>query len=270
MYLGIFSATNDAMAESFDQSLRRAMVWLGHLVEHLIGSAKKARVQVGARTGMQPVLSIESQLSYEQIKDLIDASVKRMMENAFPNLDGSSALDIGEGPIFYAARLLGARADTAISFDIRSASADAQGDASRGFIVRGRASKLPFASERFAYVIARLASIFQGDVTRATMEIGRVMAPGGQGVLIDFHPFGLYAKKGPDRIKSAESGLRRLEDYYALMRKAGLRIVDFREGFIDEQTRSMFDDEQIHAYRSLKGSPLLAYFFIYKPKKARA
>jgi len=245
------------------------MVWLGHLVEHLIGSAKKARVQVGARTGMQPVLSIESQLSYDHIKELIDASVKSMMENVFPNLEGNSALDIGEGPVFYAARLLGARAETAISFDIRSASTDAQGDASRGFIVRGKPAKLPFSGERFAYVIARLASIFQGDVTRATMEIGRVLAPGGQGVLIDFHPFGLYAKKGPDRIKSVESGLRRLEDYYSLMRKAGLRIVDVREAFVDEKTRAMFAEDKIGAYRALKGSPLLAFFFIYKPRKPR-
>ena len=255
------------MAESFDQSLRRAMEWLGGVVEHLIGSAKKAKVQVGARTGMQPVLSIESQLPYERIKDLIDAAVKKMMENALPNLEGHAALDIGEGPILYASRLLGARADTAISYDIRSASADAQGDASRGFTVRGSPSRLPFSADRFAYVIARLASIFQGDVVRAVGEIGRTMAAGGQGVLIDYHPFGLYAKKGSNRLKSAESNLRRLEDYYSLMRKSGLRIVDVREAFVDEQTRSFFKEDEIGAYRSMKGTPLLAFFFLYKPKK---
>jgi len=263
------SYTNSAMAESFDQSLRRAMEWLGHVVEHLIGSAKKARVQVESRTGMQPVLSIESQLPYERTKDLIDASIKRMMENALPNLEGHAALDIGEGPVLYASRLLGARAATAISYDIRSASAETQGDASRGFVVRGKPARLPFPANRFAYVIGRLASAFQGDVVRAATEMGRVMSQGGQGVLIDFHPFGLFAKRGAGRLKSAESNLRRFEDYYALMRKSGLRIVDLREIFIDEQVRQMFRNEEIAAYRSLKGTPLLAFFFLYKPRGQR-
>jgi len=254
------------MPESFDQSLRKAMEGLGRIVEHLIGSARKASVHVGTRAGVQPILSIESQLAYERIKELIDLSIKKMIEPALPDLEGKAALDIGEGPVFYASRLLGARAAAAVSFDIRGTALDSQGDASRGYIVRGKPARLPFPAEGFQYIMGRLASPNQGDMTRAATEIGRVLAPGGQGVLVDFHPFGLYAKKGSSRIKSAESNLYRFEDYYALMRKAGLRIVDLREIFIDEQSRGFFKDTEIGAYRALKGSPLLAFFFVYKPK----
>ncbi len=239
---------------------------LGRIVEHLIGSAKKASVHVGTRAGVQPLLSIESQLSYERIKELIDLSIKKMVEPALPDLQGKTALDIGEGPVFYASRLLGARAQCAVSFDIRGAASELQGDASRGYIVQGKPAKLPFPAERFSYIMARLASMSQGDVARAIAEMGRVMTPGSQAVLVDFHPFGLFAKKGSSRIKSAESNLHRFEDYYATMRKAGLRIVDLREIFIDEQTRGFFKEEEISVYRSLKGTPLLAFFFLYRPK----
>lgn len=245
------------------------MELLGRLVEHLIGSAKKAGAHVGTRAGVQPLMSIESLLQPDRVKELIDSSIKRTIEQALPALEGKGALDVGEGPIFYASRLLGARAKTAISFDIRGSVSDSQGDVSRGFIVQGKAARLPFPAEIFGYVLGRLASTLQGDMSRAVLELGRVMEPGGQGVMVDFHPFGLYARKGANRLKSAESNLHRFEDYYSLMRKAGLRIVDLRETFIDEQTRAFFKDEEIGAYRSLKGTPLLAFFFIYKPRKKK-
>jgi SAM-dependent methyltransferase len=261
------SDTNMPMHESFDHSLRRAMAALGRLIEAIIGGARKATVQVGSRGGVQPLLSLESQLAPDRIKDLVESAVGRVISGAMPNMEGGLALDIGEGPNFFASKMLGSRAKMAVGVEIRPAMDARQGDASRGFFIQGQPSQLPFPANRFIFVIGRLAAANQGDVPRAAMEIGRVMAPGGQGVIIDFHPYGLYEKRGAGRSRSSESSLRRFEDYYKVCRSAGLRVVNVKETFIDDELRPIFKEDEIGTYRMLKGTPFIAFFFVYKPKR---
>lgn len=256
------------MARSFEQTLRSAMEALGHVVEQLIGKAKRASVQVSTRGGVQPILSVESQLAASRIRDIIEASAQKVLISAIPNLKGGAALEVGEGPVTWAQRLLSAQAQGVWGVEIGGGSVGRQGDASRGFVVRGALSRLPFPDARFAYVMARLATQLQGDMVRALREMARVMAPGGQGVVVDYHPFGLYAKRGASRVRPADSGVHRFEDYYRFCRQAGLRVVDVREAFVDEASRQLFREEEIGAYRSLKGTPLLIFLFVYKPKGA--
>jgi SAM-dependent methyltransferase len=240
---------------------------LGRVVEKAIGRAKRAKVQVGSRGGVQPVLSLESQLSTLRIKELIDEATKAIVAEAIPDIMGEPALEICEGPASYASRLLGANAATAVSVEIGGALTEKQGDLTRGFVVQAKPSRLPFAGQSFRYIVGRLATPHQGDVVKGIAEIGRVLKPGGQGIIVDYHPFGLYAKRGSSRMRSMESTIRKFEDYYRLCRKAGLRVVDLREVFIDETMRSMFSEEEIGAYRSLKGTPLVAFLFLYKLRK---
>ena len=169
---------------------------LGRVVESVIGKAKQATVQVSTRGGVQPILSVESQLTAPRIRDLIDASTHKVLSGAIPDLKGGTALEVGEGPVSWAARLLSAQAQSVMGAEIGGGSVGSQGDASRGFVVRASVAKLPFPDKRFSYVMARLATQLQGDMVRALREISRVMAPGGQGVIVDYHPFGLYAKRG--------------------------------------------------------------------------
>ncbi|MFH1829713.1 MAG: methyltransferase domain-containing protein [Pseudomonadota bacterium] len=243
------------------------MTALGHVVEKLIGKAQKAKAQVGTRGGLQPMLSLESQLTMDRIKDLVEESVKKIMTDAIPQLTGQAALEIGDAPALYGPKLLGAQADVVMGVEIGGTFSQKQSDASRGLVIHAKSARLPFPNQKFSYVLGRLATPHQGDMARAISEIGRVLAPGGRGVIIDFHPLGLYAKRGGHRARSIESNIHKIEEYYMLCRKAGLRVVDLREAFIDESTRSLFKDDEIPAYRSLKGTPLLVFLFIYKLKK---
>ena len=254
------------MNENFEQSLRRAMVALGRAVEGVIGKAKRAKVQVGSRGGVQPILSLESQLPTTRIRDLIDASVNRMLGEVIPDIHGGRALEVGEGPASHGPRLMSAQAGTAVGVEIGGGSLGRQGDVSRGYVVRADAGRLPFADGMFTYVLGRLATTLQGDVVRNMREIARVMAPGGQGLIIDFHPYGLYAKRGHERLRPVDTAVRSFEDYYRVCKMSGVRVVDMREIFIDEVMRKLFREEEIGAYRSLKGSPLLAFVFVYKPR----
>ncbi len=254
------------MSENFEESLRRAMKFLGDIVESVIGKAQKAKVQVGSRSGVQPILSLESQLSSQRIRELIDASVQRMMSDLIPDIRKGRALEIGEGPVLFGSRLLSSEASIAIGAEIGGGSTGTQGDISRGYVVRSKVDGLPFPNSTFSYILARMATPFQGDMIRAMREMGRVLTPGGQGVVIDFHPYGLFAKRGGVRLRPAESAIRRFEDFYTLCKKGGMRVVDIREAVVDEGMRSFFHEDEIQAYRNLKGTPLLAFLFVYKPK----
>ncbi|MBT3180943.1 MAG: hypothetical protein HN337_00370, partial [Deltaproteobacteria bacterium] len=74
------------MSQSFENGLRRAMYLIGKTLENLIGKAKEAKVQVSSRSGMQPVMSMESLLDYNRIKDLIESSIQKVMETQIPDL----------------------------------------------------------------------------------------------------------------------------------------------------------------------------------------
>jgi len=252
------------MAESFEATLRKAMVALGHLVEQLIGKAKKAKVQVGSRGGVQPVLSLESLLPPDRMKEIIEEATKRVLADSIPDIKGGTALEIGEGPALYGRKLLGSKASNVVGVEIGGDLTERQNDATRGFVIQAKPSRLPFQNHTFNYVLGRLATPHQGDIVKAVTEIGRVLTPGGQGIIIEFHPFGLYAKRGPQRMRSIESNLRKFEEYYKLCRKAGLRVVNLRESFVEEDMRGLFAQNEISAYRSLKNTPILAYFFVYK------
>lgn len=254
------------MAESFEQGLRRMMEFIGRGVEAVIGKAKSAGAQVSTRGGVQPILSVDSQLESSRINEIIEASTQKMMKNLIPELNGTVAMELGDGPPSFAPHFLGFRAKAAVGVDIGGRGALKQGDASRGFAVRGDAARLPFVGNYFSYLIAKLATPFQGDISRAVREIGRVLSPGGQGVIVDFHPFGLYAKRGAGKARPADSAAARLEDYYRICKQAGIKVVDVRETFVDESMRQMFKDNEISVYRNLKGTPLIIFIFIYKPK----
>lgn len=240
---------------------------LGRIVEKAIGQAKRAKVQVGSRGGVQPVLSLESQLTTSRIKELIDEATKAVVAEAIPDIGNQPALEICEAPASYAARLLGAKASSAVGVEIGGIFTEKQGDPTRGFVVQAKPGRLPFAGQSFRYIVGRLATPYQGDVVKAIAEMSRVLQPGGQGIIIDYHPFGLYAKRGSSRMRSMESSIRKFEDYYRLCRSAGLRVVDLKEVFIDEAMRALFSETEIGAYRALKGTPLVAFLFIYKLRK---
>lgn len=254
------------MSDSFEAFLKKLMEGAGRTIEKVIGEAHKAKVSVGTRSGIKPILSLESQFSQAKIREMINFTIERICVPALPDLKGLSTLEIGDGPSVLVPRFMAQQARVSIGFEIGGAQTIRQGDSNRGYVTRGTPSSLPFDREFFEYIGARLATNLQGDVIKTIKEMGRVLAPGGQGFFADFHPFGLYAKKGADRLRAVESTIRGIEDYYKICRSAGLRIVDLREAFVDESFRSMFEGDEIQAYRNVKGTPLVVFIFFFKPR----
>lgn len=255
------------MSKQMEDILRKAMFTLGTAVESVIGKAKVAKQQVGARSGVQPILSVESLIDTARLKVIIDSISRPILEAEVPELKGRLVLELGDGPANMGARLLAHQAGSAYYIEVSGQGSLRAGDSTRGYTLRAKPQALPFRSETFSYAIARLATQHQGDLRRAIVELSRVLIPGAQGVLVDFHPYGLYTKRGHGRIRPAESVISGVEDYYRAFREGGLRVVDIKEGFIDDAARRFFNEEEVSAYRQLKGSPLVAMIFFYKPRQ---
>ncbi len=254
------------MSKSLEESLRQLMTWAGNGIEKIIGKAQKAKVTVSTRPGVQPILSLESQLSINKIQELISFATERFYVPMIPHLEGKACLEIGQTKPVFANSFLQKQAKKMITVNTGNSEGLIQGDASRGYIVKSEAHNLPFDDDSFDYIAARLASGAQKDILNTIKELARTVNPGGQGVFIDYHPFGLYAKKGPQRLVSPEANIKGLEDYYKICRTAGLRIMNVKEAFIDENLRSMFKQHEIQGYRNVKGSPLIIFIFFFKPR----
>lgn len=257
------------MGQELEVRLKKAMVLFGRAVEATIARFRRARVHVETRGGIQPLLALESQLPLEKVHELIAAGEDKILHACLPKLSDKRALEIAEGPVRFLSPLIKRGAKLVMGVEIGGGTVGKQGDLSRGFIVRGLPTMLPFSAALFDYVVARLATAFQGELSTTLREMGRVLVAGGQGVLIDYHPFGLYAKSGPERLRPPTSPVRGIEDYYKLARAAGLRVVDLREASVDTDVRSRFAPEILNAYRALKGTPLIVALFLYKPRSER-
>lgn len=254
-----------AVKRSFENILKRAVYLVGTNIERLINSAKRVKTGVALKGGMQPILSLESQLPEQKISELILHASTVLLDQMIPNLKEMSGLEMADGNPIFSTQFMRMSASRTVFCEIGNQN-PAQGDLSTGFVMRADPSSLPFDDASFDYFIARLATPLQGDLARGIAELSRVMTAGGQGVLLDFHPYSLFAKDGSQRMRSLRSIIRGIEDYYKICKKSGLRIVNLKEYFIDEMSRSFFAPDLIPIYRNLKGSPLLIALFVYKPR----
>lgn len=242
------------------------MLRLGRLVESIIQQLTQAKRQVSGRSGVQPVLAIESQLSAEKLRALVQSAEKRVLLLRLPDMQKKIVVEITEQQPQYTATFLQRGAAQAVAVGLGAGvESIAPGSAARGYMVRATAQGLPFADRSIDCVLARLATPAQGDINKALSECGRVLAAGGMTVFTDYHPYGNSQHKAKPH--SAQS-FSTLQDYYRAAREAGLKVIDVFEVLMDEELRKLFSENELAVYRQLKGSPLLICLLLYKPKTA--
>ena len=250
-----------------EEGLKKGMFHFGQFVEKVIGQAKKAKTSYETRTGIKPVLALESQIQKEKIYQLIDYVTDRFVISSIPELREKNSMEIGEGPFHYLHSFVERKAKGACGVLLGGSKPFAKGKISSAMVIRANSRSLPFDSQYYDYVVARFTTPFQSDLVGPVKELGRVMAPDATGVLIDFHPFGLFAKSGQERLRGVESSIRGLEDYYKMCRVARLEVTDIREAFIDDTLRNFFTTPtEMASFRELKGSPLVLCLFLMKTR----
>lgn len=239
------------------------MTSLGHFVEGVIGQAKKAKDSVVTTTGaggVKPIVALEGQISLVKLKEILFFSVDRLISQAAIHLVDQSALEISDGVGKFGRMLKERGAGLVIQAEIGASTMMYAENApiQSLYTVQASLRKLPFEEGYFDFVLGNFATPYQGDMTRAIREMARMMSVGGNGIFVDFHPFGLYAKRGAQRIKGMGVSIRGFEDYFRICKHNGLVINDIKEAFVDDTVRPLFTtDEEKSVYRRVKDSPLL-------------
>lgn len=237
------------------------MFAFGRLIEIIIGQARKAKASVSqAGGGLQPVLALESQVPLPKLKELISRASARVLAQLIPTVGARPVLEVCEGFDTFYEMLKERGAAQIVHVDIGNIAAGKEKTPPvRGpHFVYAEAKKIPFDDNFFGFALACLTTPFQGEMVKSVKEIGRVLKAGGDIIITDFHPYGLYAKKGNVRLKSRETGVKGLEDYYKICKVAGLKVVDVKEVFIDETMRPFFiSPDEKAAYKNIKDTPLI-------------
>ena len=243
------------MSNSFETGLRKGMVRIGHFLEKAIGQAQKAKKSVELHGGIKPVLSLEARFSMEKLKQLIDLAADRLVQSSIPSLSGKVVAEMGEASLRYWKGIQSKRPKLLCGFLVGNAPQEKV--TPDVLLSRGSFKTLPFEDHFFHWAVARLSTPMQGDVIGFFKELGRVLAPDGEALVVDYHPFGLFAKTGSARLRAVEATIRGLEDYYKMSRVAGLTPVEVRECFFDDTLRGHFSSaEELASFRDVKGTPL--------------
>jgi ubiquinone/menaquinone biosynthesis C-methylase UbiE len=256
------------MNPKFENMLKKGMVKFGGLVESVIGHAKKAKGSVKKpAAGVQPILALESQLSFPKLKELANVSIERIVTPLIPNLVDKSSIELGEGETKFSALMKEKGSSVSIHVDISSSGGSYPKETKKSGVhcIRSDVKNIPVEDGFFDYVVANLATSKQGDIVKAIKEVGRVLTLGGKGIIVDFHPFGRFAKKGATRLRSMESIIRGIEDYYKICKVSGFTLNYIKEAFFDETVRKYFvTPEEKSAFRSVKDTPFLIFLAVSK------
>jgi ubiquinone/menaquinone biosynthesis C-methylase UbiE len=122
----------------------------------------------------------------EMMKEYVDLA--RRISSQLPQ--GSSVLEVAPGPGYFCIELanLGAYAITGLDLSHTFVKMAAKHAAEAGVKVdfkQGSASKLPFPSNSFDFLVCRAAFKNFAQPVDALKEMGRVLKPGGRGLIID-------------------------------------------------------------------------------------
>lgn len=247
-----------------EEYLKRGVAAAGLVVEKIIGEADKLKSSISKSSGgAQPILSLEGQISIPKLKELIATAADKII--TIPNLVDKTALELREGRSSLTAKLKERGASFSVHADMAGTTGSYEKPTQGSYTIRGSSHFLPFEDGFFDYIIGNLASQYQGDITKAIKELSRLLILGGEGVIVDFHPFGLYAKRGSVRLRPMGFVTRGIEDYYKICKSVQLKILDLKEGFLDESMRASFVTEgEKSAFRIVKDTPLILCLFVKK------
>lgn len=254
--------------EKMKNFLERLMEFLGGLLEKILGQAKKAKGTYEKKAGLQPILSLESRLPLPKLKNLMGHFAERFFPPALSQLKDKTVLEIGEDNLKFQKIILEKKPKVYCGVMVGEGSATGTAQQNFPLVLRGSFRSIPFEDQFFDCVACRLATPHQGDVISAFKELARVLLPGGEGLIVDYHPFGLFAKSGKERLRSVQSTLRGVEDYFKMCRLSGLAVEDLHEGFIDDTLRNQFTTtEEMSTFREIKGTPLVIFLRVVKQRK---
>lgn len=241
----------------WEENLRRFVVKLGRSLESLIAKMKASHF-ARRLPKMEPVLAIDGQLAAPKIRELAQHTSLHLLGELLPPFIDKTVVVIGNDVATAVPLCQDKGASTIIQVELENSDSPLPGgdDALR---IHCQPQKLALRSHNADAVVALLAAPFQGELDQVLQELARVLVVGGDILIADYHPFGLYAKRGSHRLRGSLA--KGVEEYYRMARGVGIDLTDCREGFCDARAAAFFvTTEEKQVYRRIKDSPLVIAF----------
>jgi len=159
---------------------------------------------------------------------------------------GSTVLEVAPGPGYFCVELakLGPYSITGLDISHTFVAMAARNAAAAGVQVdfrQGTASKMPFASDSFDFLLCRAAFKNFAEPVRALQEMRRMLKPGGRGLIID-----LRHDASPESIDRHVDTMG-LSAFNRLLTKLAFRTMLLKSAYTTEQFQYMLSQAGFHS-----------------------
>ena len=186
--------------------------------------------------------------TYDQAPNPMLALEERTLESMLPVLPGKVVLDIacGTGRWLRKLRQRGARVSLGMDLSYAMLRQATNGGELEGMLVRGDACALPYRSDIADLVVSSFAVGYVDDLRAFAGELARVVRPGGEVFISDFHPSN-HSRGWRRSFRSGEevmeilSFARPVAQICEAFEAHGLRLETCIEACFDEPERALFD-----------------------------
>ena len=108
----------------------------------------------------------------------------------------------------------------------------------------------------------------QIEIVDLISEIGRVLEPGGEGVIIDWHPYNEASWRMDFANEDESSNGKGLEKYFQAFHEGGFIARHVKEAFVDVSFRKLMGSgSEKKWYERNRNRPFAIAFFVKKRKK---
>ncbi len=215
-----------------EKFLRKMMQKLGGVVEKIAASSHQAKT----KKRFSPTISKpEAVLSKAKIQKILEIIEVESITPLITNLSGKKTLHASATGSAKWDLLLEKGAEKIIDFEVGiSTRSRAIVENSQGILfARGNLMQAPFLEKSFDFLVLFAARLDKKDFTNSFSEIARILQDGSRVVISFTHPYLEYA------LNPKAGFLNRIDQYFMLLRKAGIYVEQMREIFVTPHLLSL-------------------------------
>ncbi len=215
-----------------EKFLRQAMQKLGRLVEKMAATASQTKT----KKRFSPIISRpETVLSKAKVQKILEVIEVESIAPLIANLSGKKTLHASATGSAKWDLLLEKGAEKIIDFEVGISTRNrSMVENSKGVLfARGNLMQAPFAEKSFDFLVFFAARLDKKDFVSSFSEIARILQDGSRVVISFTHPYLEYA------LNPKAGFLNRIDQYFMLLRKAGIYVEQMREVFVTPNLLSL-------------------------------
>lgn len=238
-----------------ENTLRRIMQKLGSFVEKIVSSFHQTKTK--KRFPTSPISKSEGNLSKAKIQKILEVIEVETITPLISNLSGKKTLHASATGSAKWDLLLEKGANQIIDFEIGISTRNKSlVESSKGVLfTQGDLTQAPFADKSFDFLVFFAARLDKKDFVSTFSEIARILQDGSRVVFSFVHPYLEYS------LNPKTGFLNRMDQYFMLLRKAGIYVEHIKEVFVTPPLLSLVEPSIDPAELvSLEKIPFVVFF----------